>query len=405
MSDRFKAVLLGDIVIPKGIQTGPFGSQLKAEEYTEDGVPVVMPKDICSGYLTSSFISRVSQSKANKLKKHQIKEGDIIFPRRGDLRRIGVARKDNTGWICGTGCLRARLNSVVHSDFLHQYVLLDSVGKWLERNALGQTMLNLSTDIISNLPLTLPLLSEQKAIADLLSAWDEAIEKAERLIQEKERRFRWLLRELISEPRNTRKDAEWKKVRMGSFLTESRIPDRENDPKKRISVRLHLRGVEVREYRGTESNGATAYFIRKAGQFIYGKQNVFRGAVGIVPLELDGYSSTQDIPAFDIADHVDKSWLLFLFSYTNFYKKLELYASGSGSKRLHPKELFRMKITLPTFGEQQQIAETLSSAQYEIDLLKQLAEKYKTQKRGLMQKMLAGTWRVKPEIVHQYMEA
>lgn len=254
---------------------------------------------------------------------------------------------------------------------------------------------NVSISDLRKLDIYLPPLPEQKAIAALLSTWDKAIEKTERLIQAKEKRFKWLLRELISEPRKTQKDAKWIKVKIGSFLTESRNPDRENDPKKRLSVRLHLKGVEVRDYRGTESDGATVYFVRKAGQFIYGKQNVFRGSVGIVPLELDGYSSTQDIPAFDVASNVDKNWLLFLFSYPNFYKRLELYASGSGSKRLHPKELFKMKVALPSFEEQQEISETLSSAQHEVDLLKQLADKYKTQKRGLMQKMLAGEWRVR----------
>ncbi|MBV5329193.1 MAG: hypothetical protein JZU65_16485 [Chlorobium sp.] len=60
---------------------------------------------------------------------------------------------------------------------------------------------------------------------------------------------------------------------------------------------------------------------------------------------------------------------------------------------------------LPSLDEQKAIAETLNSARNEIDILKQLLEKYKSQKRGLMQKMLTGEWRVKPEIVNQYMEA
>ena len=63
-----------------------------------------------------------------------------------------------------------------------------------------------------------------------------------------------------------------------------------------------------------------------------------------------------------------------------------------------------VKMPLPSIEEQERIAETLSSAQQEIDLLKQLVEKYKTQKRGLMQKMLTGQWRIKPEIINQYME-
>jgi type I restriction enzyme S subunit len=65
-----------------------------------------------------------------------------------------------------------------------------------------------------------------------------------------------------------------------------------------------------------------------------------------------------------------------------------------------------LKIRVPSsISEQKEIAKTLSNAQQEIDLLKQLTDKYKNQKRGLMQKMLTGEWHVKPEIVNQYMEA
>ena len=65
----------------------------------------------------------------------------------------------------------------------------------------------------------------------------------------------------------------------------------------------------------------------------------------------------------------------------------------------------KIEIPLPSLEKQKQIAETLSTAQQEIDLLKHLAEKYKTQKQGLMQKLLTGEWRVKPEILNKYKEA
>lgn len=327
--------------------------------------------------------------------KNYTQSGDILVcVRNGSRNLIGknaIVTNDGEGLAHGAFMMLFRSKQ---NQYLYQLFSSDMYNKQVYRN-LGATINSINSSDFYKFRFPFPPLPEQKAIAALLSTWDKAIEKTERLIQAKEKRFKWLLRELISEPRKTQKDAKWIKVKIGSFLTESRNPDRENDPKKRLSVRLHLKGVEVRDYRGTESDGATVYFVRKAGQFIYGKQNVFRGSVGIVPLELDGYSSTQDIPAFDVASNVDKNWLLFLFSYPNFYKRLELYASGSGSKRLHPKELFKMKVALPSFEEQQEISETLSSAQHEVDLLKQLADKYKTQKRGLMQKMLAGEWRVR----------
>jgi len=83
MSRPYNQILLEDIAIPKGIQTGPFGSQLKAEEYVDVGIPVVMPKDILGGFLSSETVARISETKARKLKKHKIISGDIIFPRRG----------------------------------------------------------------------------------------------------------------------------------------------------------------------------------------------------------------------------------------------------------------------------------------------------------------------------------
>ncbi len=73
-----------------------------------------------------------------------------------------------------------------------------------------------------------------------------------------------------------------------------------------------------------------------------------------------------------------------------------------GHKRYWIAEYQFLDIPLP---EQKRIAHTLNTARREITLLKKLADQYHTQKRGLMQKMLTGEWRVKPEIVNQYMEA
>ena len=85
--------------------------------------------------------------------------------------------------------------------------------------------------------------------------------------------------------------------------------------------------------------------------------------------------------------------------------KLMSLRVGSGLPNIQKKDVDKFVVALPPLPKQQQIAEVLSSAQEEIVLLKQLAEQYKAQKHGLMQKMLTGEWRVKPEIINQYMEA
>ena len=96
----------------------------------------------------------------------------------------------------------------------------------------------------------------------------------------------------------------WKKVKLGDILTESKIISVYPNPDKRITVRLKVLGVEKRSLEN-EVEGATKQYVRKVGQFIYGKQNFHKGAFGIVPPDLDGFESSSDLPAFD----VDKSCL------------------------------------------------------------------------------------------------
>lgn len=64
--------------------------------------------------------------------------------------------------------------------------------------------------------------------------------------------------------------AGWEAQELGQILEESRNSSLKSDPTRRITVRLHVLGVEHREYRGTESSDTTNHFTRRAGQLIYG---------------------------------------------------------------------------------------------------------------------------------------
>ena len=106
----------------------------------------------------------------------------------------------------------------------------------------------------------------------------------------------------------------WRKVRLGDIITESRIVSNNPDPDRRIKVKLKVLGVEKRGLEN-EIEGATKQFIRKAGQFIYGKQNFHKGAFGIIPKELDGFESSADLPAFDIAESCLPEWIFYFFKF------------------------------------------------------------------------------------------
>lgn len=147
---------------------------------------------------------------------------------------------------------------------------------------------------------------------------------------------------------------DWKKVKLGSLLTESKVISENPNPNNRIRVKLNVLGIEKRP-ETKDKKGATRYYIRKAGQFIYGKQNLHKGAFGIVPPELDGYESSSDIPAFDVDDSCYPEWIFYFFKKGNFYLKLENLAKGVGSKRIHFEQIYELDIYLPTKEEQRKV--------------------------------------------------
>lgn len=154
----------------RGLQTGPFGSQLHASDYVANGVPVVMPKDMTHGYVSHESPARVPYGKAEELSRHRVQVGDLLFARRGDLGRVGLISRREEGWLCGTGCIRFRPRNPAVSRYLRQWMASPPTLRWLNENAVGQTMLNLNTAILSCLPVALPAESERSLIVDALEA-------------------------------------------------------------------------------------------------------------------------------------------------------------------------------------------------------------------------------------------
>lgn len=143
----------------------------------------------------------------------------------------------------------------------------------------------------------------------------------------------------------------WKSEKLGALISESRIPANNPDPDRRIRVKLNVLGVEKRPFE-YEVAGATKQFQRKAGQFIYGKQNFHKGAFGIIPDELDGFETSADIPSFDVREDCLPEWIFYYFKVGNRYLEMVKYARGVGSKRIHPEQIAEIDIPLPSIKEQ-----------------------------------------------------
>jgi type I restriction enzyme S subunit len=179
LPSHWEVLPLGDVCSKGGgnVQTGPFGSQLHASDYVPVGIPFVMPQNIGDNRILTDGVARITQTDAERLSRYSLRQGDIIYSRRGDVKRRALVRDEEEGWMCGSGCLRVRFgDGLVDPLYASYYLGHPSVQDWIARHAVGATMPNLNTSILSALPFVVPPLDEQKEIAHILGTLDDKIE-------------------------------------------------------------------------------------------------------------------------------------------------------------------------------------------------------------------------------------
>ena len=155
-----------------------------------------------------------------------------------------------------------------------------------------------------------------------------------------------------------------------------------------LTVKLEGNGISKANINRALKMGSTIYYKRFAGQFIYGKQNFFNGAFGIVPKFLNNYYSSGDVPALNIDySKIDSKYFINYISRKDYYKKKEAFSTGTGSKRIHEKTLLDFDIMLPSVEEQEKIGDFFNELDELIEKQSSKIGVLKQRKKGFLQKM------------------
>ena len=245
-------------------------------------------------------------------------------------------------------------------------------------NGVGQT--NLRKDEVLSCQLSMPSFLEQKRIVDILSTWDQAIEKLEKLISAKEKQFKWLLKKLIYDQKN---NPNWEKVKLEKILNYEQ-------PTNYI---VH----------STKYNDQHNTSVLTAGKtFIIGYTNEKYGVFPINKLPViifDDFTTAKQFVNFPFKVKSSAMKILLPEKETVdikfvFYSMKNITFQVKSHKRFWISQYSKFRIPIPSFSEQKKITEILSKWEKEIENLKQLSKKYCQQKKGLMQQLLTGKIRL-----------
>ncbi len=128
----------------------------------------------------------VSLETQKRLSKYALREKDIVMARRGEMGRCAIVKKENVGWLCGTGSLVIRANGkFVDEQFLNLYLSSSKAKEYLEKSSIGATMNNLNQGILHELPIAIPNVQKQKQLISNFEAIGAETKRLEATYQQK----------------------------------------------------------------------------------------------------------------------------------------------------------------------------------------------------------------------------
>ena len=342
--------------------------------YSNNEIPFIRSSDIHKNKTELYISSKGLENSSAKL----VSKGHILYALYGATSgEVDVSKIDgaiNQAVLC--------INA--HNDLNYFLMLFLSKNKdKIVRKYIQGGQGNLSASIIKKIKVFTTSKLEETKISNLVKILSDIIALYERKLKLLSQVKKYFLDNLFAEkeyPNLRFKGYEdtWLKSKFSKFLS---IPEKVkvtiDSPSRILTVKLNLGGVQKGANRTTLKLNSTTYYLRKAGQLIYGKQNLFNGSLAIIPSQFEGYVTSGDVPSLNI-DNIDKRFLYYYIARKSFYKKTEAYSSGTGSKRIHEKTFLGFNIVYPEdLKEQEKISKLISSINSNIEL-------YRSKKNNLM---------------------
>jgi len=378
--------------IPKGYKDSPLGIIPKEWEVKRLG-------EICSHFKSGTTITSKQISEKGKYP---------VYGGNGLRGYSDTYTHDGAYILIGRqGALCGNINYVEGKNYISEHAIavqsFENI-QWL-RYKLDYWNLNkfsessaqpgLSVEKLVRYKLIVPPINEQKRIAELLSVWDEAIDKQTRLIDALIYRKRALMHQLLTGKKRLPSFTKtWKTISLGDIFTERNETHKEDLPLLSITAERGVILQSESDKKDISNNDKSKYKRICPNDIGYNTMRMWQGRSALSTME--GIIS----PAYTVVTPKENICPLFIaavFKHPRVIYNFWTHSQGLVNDTLNCKYLdfSQVKVNIPTFHEQRAIAEVLIETHNEIELSQKRLHQFRTQKHSLMQQLLTGKKRIK----------
>lgn len=384
------------------------GFAFKSSDFVDSGIPLIRMGNLYQNelnlernpvYLPERFL--------NEFQRFQIHPHDIL------ISMTGTAGKQDYGYavivppnskplLLNQRVTRVRANGLASQSYLLYAMRSTAFTAHIYSKPGGTKQANISISDLAEIEIVLPPKEEQEKIAKILSTWDEAIERLEKLITIKSDRYTHL-RDLLTNPTRPRWSGVFNDLAIGyNGLSGKSKKDFIIGNKKYITYnsvfrksRVDFEMCELVSVSDNEKQNKVLF-----GDILFTGSSETPEEVGMSSVFLDRHDDIY-LNSFCFGFRLNNFEILTP-NYARHYfrsKKIrsQIVKLGQGATRynLSRERMTQLKIFLPSKSDQEKISKALDDLLHEVAILQRARSFFSLQKKGLMQQLLTGKKRVR----------
>ena len=396
--ERYVKTALG--LAPANWKRYTFGDiYTERKEPGDENLPLLMVSihsGVSDGEVDAAELPKQVKRIEDKSQYKKAVSGDLVFNMmRAWQGAIGTVR--TTGMV-SPAYIVAEPNDKAYPLFMDYYSRTPQMINQIDRQSYGVTDFRkrLYWDSFAPISCTLPPIEEQQKIAAILTTQDRVIELKEKRLAEKQRQKKYLMQQLLTgKKRLPGFNGAWKTDCLGKLFFERKETNCENIEMLAITGTQGIIPRKELDLKDNSSEDKSKYLRVCIGDIGYNTMRMWQG--------VSAYSNYEGIvsPAYTIlkpSSSINAKYFAYLFKMSEIVFLFYRFSQGlvDDTRNLKYENFKKIKVCYPPdMKEQTAIAEVLSAADREIELLQQDIEQEKQKKKALMQLLLTGIVRVK----------